>query len=194
MKNKNVYIIAGSNGAGKTTFAKTFLAEYAKCDHFVNADLIALGLSPFSPRQAAIKAGKLVLEQIKQFTDAGIDFGFETTLSGVTYLKYLQRLKQEGYTIHIFFLWIPGFELAIGRIKDRVEQGGHSVPSEDVKRRFGRSLENFWKEYRPLAEQWMLFDNSQTTPQLIARKQNANLDVLNPALLESITKKAGIPL
>ena len=192
MKNKNVYIIAGSNGSGKTTFAKTFLPEYAKCDHFVNADLIAQGLSPFSPRQAALKAGKLVLEQIKQFTDAGTDFGFETTLSGVTYLKYFQRLKQEGYIIHIFFLWIPGFELAIGRIKDRVEQGGHSVPSEDVKRRFERSLENFLKEYRPLADQWMLFDNSQTTPQLIARKQNANIDVLNSNLFESITKKAGI--
>src|SRR3989338_7947825 len=125
---KNVYIIGGPNGSGKTTFAKTFLPDYAKCDRFVNADLIAAGLSPFSPQQVAIKSGKLVLEQIKEYSDAGVDFGFESTLSGVTYLKHLKILKEKGYEIHIFFLWIPGLPLAIARVKDRVSQGGHDVP------------------------------------------------------------------
>jgi len=108
MKNhKNVYIIAGPNGSGKTTFAKEFLPNYAKCPNFVNADLIAQGLSPFSPRQAAIKAGKLVLQQIKEFADRNIDFGFETTLAGKTYLRHFQELKEKGYRLHLFFLWIP---------------------------------------------------------------------------------------
>ena len=100
MKIKNVYIIAGPNGSGKTTFAKTFLPEYAKCERFINADLIAAGLSPFSPQQVAIKSGKLVLGQIREYSESGVDFGFETTMSGVTYLKYFKMLKEKGYKIH----------------------------------------------------------------------------------------------
>lgn len=107
MKNKNAYIIAGPNGSGKTTFATKFLPEYVKCPHFVNADLIARGLSPFSPEHVAIKAGKLVLEQIRELVKKNMDFGFETTLSGKTYLKHFQSLKDNGYRLHLFFLWIP---------------------------------------------------------------------------------------
>lgn len=103
MSNKNAYIIAGPNGSGKTTFAVKFLPKYAKCSCFINADLIAQGLSPFSPGVAAIKAGKLVLEQINQFSDQGIDFSFETTLSGKLYLNLFNSLKEKGYKIHIFF-------------------------------------------------------------------------------------------
>ncbi|MFH1504969.1 MAG: zeta toxin family protein [Candidatus Omnitrophota bacterium] len=124
MRSKNVYIIAGPNGSGKTTFAKTFLPEYASCERFINADLIAAGLSPFSPQQAAVKSGKLVLGQIKEYSENVVDFGFETTMSGVTYLKHFKMLKEKGYKIHIFFLWIPGTQLAIARVKDRVTQGG----------------------------------------------------------------------
>jgi len=194
MKNRNVYIIAGPNGSGKTTFAKTFLPEYAKCDRFINADLIAAGLSPFSPQQVAIKSGKLVLEQIKEYSENGVDFGFETTLSGVTYLKYFKMLKEKGYKIHIYFLWIPGVQLAVARVKDRVAQGGHNVPVQDVKRRFGRSMKKFFVNYRLLADQWMLFNNSQPKPRIIARKQNAHIDVIDKSLFEEITKKIGVSL
>ena len=192
MKNKNVYIIAGPNGSGKTTFARTFLPEYAKCDRFINADLIATGLSPFSPQQVAIKSGKLVLEQIKEYAENGVDFGFETTMSGVTYLKYFKMLKEKGYKIHIYFLWIPSSQLAIARVKDRVAQGGHNVPVADIKRRFERSTGKFFKQYRLLADQWMLFNNEQSKPKLIARKQNAHIDVIDQCLFEKITKEIGV--
>ena len=143
MNNRNVYIIAGPNGSGKTTFAIKFLPEYVKCSNFINADLIAQGLSPFSPGAAAIKAGKLVLEQIRQFENQGVDFAFETTLSGKLYVKLFKSLKKKGYKIHLFFLWIPDAELAISRIKSRVARGGHNVPVRDVQRRFNRSISNF---------------------------------------------------
>ena len=194
MKNKNVYIIAGPNGSGKTTFAKTFLPEYAKCDRFINADLIAAGLSPFSPQQAAIKSGKLVLEQIKEYSKNGVDFGFETTMSGVTYLKYFKMLKEKDYKINVFFLWIPSSRLAIARVKDRVAQGGHNVPVKDIKRRFERSTEKFFKQYRLLADRWILFNNAERKPKIIAKKQNEHIDIVDDDLFEDIIKKLGVKL
>ena len=116
MKNRNVYIIAGPNGSGKTTFAKKFLPDYVKCPNFVNADLIAQGLSPFSPRSAAMKAGKLVLQQIHGFTNSGVDFAFESTLAGKSYVNLFKDLNRKGCKLHLFFLWIPDPELAIARI------------------------------------------------------------------------------
>jgi predicted ABC-type ATPase len=194
MKNKNVYIIAGSNGSGKTTFARTFLPEYAKCDRFINADLIATGLSPFFPEQAAIKSGKLVLGQIKEYSESGVDFGFETTMSGVTYLKYFKMLKNKGYKIHIFFLWIPSSQLAIARVKDRVAQGGHNVPVQDIKRRFERSTEKFFNQYRSLADKWILFNNAESKPKIVAKKENAHIDIVDQCLFEKITRKIGVKL
>ena len=144
MKNKAVYIIAGPNGSGKTTFAQLFLPDYVQCPNFVNADLIAKGLAPFGPPAAAIKAGKLVLQQIHDYARRGADFAFETTLSGKSYASLLTELKSKGYALHLFFLWIPSPELAIARIKDRVAEGGHNVPVEDVRRRFIRGIHNFF--------------------------------------------------
>ena len=113
MKNRNVYVIAGPNGSGKTTFAREFLPDFANCPNFVNADLIAQGLAPFEPRSAAIKAGRLVLQQIDDYANRGTDFAFETTLSGKSYAKLLHVLRAKGYAIHLFSLWIPSPELAI---------------------------------------------------------------------------------
>lgn len=192
MRNKNVYIIAGPNGSGKTTFATTFLPEYARCGHFINADLIALGLSPFSPQQVAIKSGKLVLEQIKKYSKNGLDFGFETTMAGVTHLKHFKLLKEKGYKVCVFFLWIPSSQLAVERVKDRVAQGGHNVPTKDIKRRFERSISNFFKQYRLLTDKWILFDNAEAKPKIIARKNNSNTEIINRNLFESITEKAGV--
>lgn len=177
--NKNVYVVAGPNGAGKTTFAREFLPNYAKCPNFVNADLIAMGLSPFSPRSAAIKAGRLVLSRVKEFSKSGADFGFETTLLGKTHLRQFRRLEAEGYRIHIFFLWVPGAELSLLRIKNRVADGGHNVPVADVTRRFNRSLGNFFHVYQPFTHSWMLFDNSGAIPVLAAKGANGSVVVEN---------------
>ena len=188
MKSKNVYIIAGPNGSGKTTFAREFLPDFANCPNFVNADLIAQGLAPFEPRSAAIKAGRLVLQQIDDYANRGTDFAFETTLSGKSYAKLLHVLRAKGYAIHLFSLWIPSPELAIARIKDRVAEGGHNVPSEDVRRRFYRGVNNFFKLYRPLLNSWMLFNNSESKPLLIAKGINGHIEIINKQLFELIAE------
>lgn len=188
MKNKNAYIIAGPNGSGKTTFATMFLPDYVKCPNFVNADFIAQGLAPFEPRSAAIKAGKLVLQQIHEFAGRSVDFAFETTLSGKSYVNLFSELKVKGYALHLFFLWIPSPELAIARIKERVTEGGHNVPVEDVRRRFGRGISNFFNLYEPLLDSWMLFDNSKAKPVLIAKRRNGYREVLDEKLFALIQK------
>jgi predicted ABC-type ATPase len=187
---KNNYIIAGPNGSGKTTFAILFLPDYVNCPNFVNADLIAQGLAPFEPRAAAIKAGKLVLQQIHEYARRGVDFAFETTLSGKSYARLLSELKSKGYALHLFFLWIPSPELATARIKDRVAEGGHHVPAEDVRWRFVRSIRNFFKLYEPMLDSWMLFDNSKAKPLLIAKRRNGHREVIDKKLFEKIQKAA----
>lgn len=191
MKTKNVYIIAGPNGSGKTTFAKKFLPDYAKCPNFINADLIAQGLSPFSPSTAAIRAGRLVLEQIHSLAGKNSDFAFETTLSGKSYISFLKELKEIGYSINIFFLWIPNAELALSRIKDRVTTGGHDVPAVDVRRRFYRGIYNFIHYYKPLADTWLLFNNADSTPKLIARERNGQVDVVDNEMFDKMIKQRG---
>jgi len=188
MSNKNVYIIAGPNGSGKTTFAKKFLPEYAQCPNFVNADLIAQGLSPFSPGSVSIKAGKLVLTQIYEFAKKKFNFGFETTLSGKSYVRLLKKLKEDGYKIHLFFLWIPGYQLAIERIKERVLEGGHDVPATDVRRRFNRSIANFFELYQPLLDSWMLFNNAGIIPALIAQSVDGKLAILDERTFSGIAE------
>ena len=188
MAKQSVYIIAGPNGSGKTTFARSFLPNYVNCPNFVNADLIALGLAPFEPRAAAIKAGKLVLQQIHEHMQRSVDFAFETTLSGKSYATLLSELKKKGYGIHLFFLWIPSPELAIARIKDRVTEGGHNVPAEDVRRRFIRGIHNFFSLYEPLVDSWMLFDNSKAKPVLIAKRKNGHIEAIDEDLFTIIKK------
>ncbi len=186
MTKKNVYIIAGPNGAGKTTFADQFLTEYINCTHFINADLIAKGLSPYAPEKASIKAGKLVLEQIDKLSAKGADFSFESTLSGKAYASLLRELKENGYRLHLFFLWIPDSKLAIARVKQRVAEGGHNIPQADVVRRFGRSITNFFTIYRSLVDSWMIFDNSNIKPVLIAKETNNKTLVIKAELYEKI--------
>lgn len=187
-KTKNVYIIAGPNGAGKTTFANKFLPDYARCPNFVNADMIAQGLAPFSSQTAAMKAGRLVLEQIENFKSKGLDFAFETTLSGKSYAALLKNLKENNYHLHLFFLWIPSPDLALARIKDRVADGGHDVPEADVKRRFYRGIKNLFTIYRPLLNLWILFDNSREIPKLIAKEINGQLEVKDQLSFDTIQK------
>jgi predicted ABC-type ATPase len=155
-------VIAGPNGAGKTTFAKEFLPKFAYCSKFVNVDLIAAGLAPFEPQKAAIKAGKLMLEEIKSLVRSKESFGFETTLSGISYAQLFKKLKRKGYKIHLIFLWLPSADMAVQRVKDRVRQGGHNVPESDIRRRFERGVRNLVKSYMSQSETWLVLDNSST--------------------------------
>lgn len=179
-----LYIIAGPNGAGKTTFAREFLPHYARCSNFVNADLIASGLSPFSPSNVHIKAGKLLLAGIDDFIAQKADFAFETTLAGRTYVNLIKEARSKGYCIHVFFLWIPDMVLAKERIKQRVRQGGHHVPDADVKRRLDRSLKNFFDLYLPLVDTWDIFDNSGMAPVWIVKFNDKRLHIIDKALYQ----------
>lgn len=187
-----LYIIAGPNGAGKTTFVLRFLPFYADCINFVNADLIASGLSPFSPEIAAIKAGKLMLDEIDVFRRQRADFAFETTLSGKTYVTLLKEMRKAGYEVHIYFLWLRSIDLALKRVAERVAAGGHDVPAPTVLRRFERGLHNLFHLYRDLADSWILFDNSGEEPRIIAKQTNRVLKVFDGKLLIEIKKAAGI--
>lgn len=181
------YIIAGPNGSGKTTFAREFLPHYAQCLDFVNADLIAGGLSPFDPTRAAIHAGRIMLEEIRSLSGNRKDFGFETTFSGRTQADLLRRLKKQGYHIHVFFLWLPNVKLALERIRSRVDEGGHDIPEVTVRRRFARSLSNFLKLYRPLADSWAIFDNASDIPALIAFEESGKHRVLDSGKYVMVT-------
>jgi len=187
-KDPNLYIIAGSNGAGKTTFARKFLPDYVKCLEFINADLIAGGLSPFVPERAAIRAGRIMTEQIRSLSVQRRDFGFETTLSGKAYIKLFKELKGKGYRIHLFFLWIASADLGIERIAERVRQGGHYIPDAVVRRRFAKGLTNFVKLYRPILDSWYIFDNSMATPKLIAFEKTGSREILNHEVFSKIFK------
>lgn len=174
----NVYIIAGPNGAGKTTFAREFLPRYADCKNFVNADLIAQGVSPFSPEAAAFRAGKLMRIEIDHFVQRNLDFGFETTLSGRSLLKSIGHIRSRGYAVHFYYLWLSDVELALDRIRERVLSGGHDVPEAVVRRRFHRSIVNFLEGYRTFADSWMLFDNSGETPAVMASDLHGKLSIM----------------
>jgi predicted ABC-type ATPase len=179
----NVYIVAGPNGAGKSTFAQRFLPDYADCREFVNADLIAAGLSPFNPESLAIEAGRLMLARIETLAQARVDFGFETTLAGRSQLTLLTRLRAEGYRTHLFFLWLPTLGLALERVQDRVLAGGHFVPEETVRRRLTRGLSNFFHLYQPVLDTYLIFDNSGDSPRLVALR----LDEHQPIVLDPET-------
>jgi predicted ABC-type ATPase len=162
-------VIAGPNGAGKTTFAREYLPHVAGVVQFVNADLIAQGLSPLDPQLAALAAGRLLLQEVNRLAAARADFAFESTLSGLTYAQQLRLWKTNGYRIEIAYLRLRSPQLALRRISARVRQGGHNVPRTDVLRRFARGWENFLHMYRPLADEWTIYDNSGESPQLIER-------------------------
>ena len=187
----SIYIIAGPNGVGKTTFAREFLPNYANCRNFINADLIAQGIAPFSPETAAFHAGKLMLTEIDLLAQRGADFGFETTLSGRSYLRLIGRLKNQGYAVHFFFLWLSSVDLALSRIKGRVSEGGHDVPEADVRRRFDRSIKNFLVLYRALADSWFLFDNSLRTPSVIALEEQGRLRIMKPDAYDTLVAQYG---
>jgi predicted ABC-type ATPase len=189
----DLYIIAGPNGVGKTTFAREFLPNYTDCKNFINADLIAQGVAPFSPEAVAFHAGRLMLEEINLHVKRDEDFGFETTLSGRSHLGLIRRLKKRGYKVHFFFLMVPTVDLALTRVRGRVLEGGHNIPEPIVRRRFDRSLHNFLGYYRQLGDSWILFDNSRATPTVVAFEKQGKTLIMNRELYETLINRYGKP-
>ncbi|NDC61970.1 MAG: Zeta toxin family protein [Betaproteobacteria bacterium] len=164
---KKIIIIAGPNGAGKTTFARDFLPAEAQTLRFINADLIAAGLAPFNPESASFKAGRLMLEEIDECVAAGHSFAFETTLSGLVYVKKIAIWQQLGYQVKLWFLSLPNEDVAVSRVASRVLQGGHHIPEDVIRRRFKTGWVNFQERYRKAVDSWALFDSYHRPPQLI---------------------------
>ena len=187
----NVYIIAGPNGAGKTTFAREFLPLYADCKNFINADLIAQGMSPFSPESAAFHAGRLMLGEIDHLSKRAVDFGFETTLSGHAHLHLIRRLRDRGYKVHFFYLWVPNVEFAVSRVRERVLKGGHDVPETVILRRFERSIRNFMERYRPLGEAWTIFNNTGNRPKIIAFEFSGKVTIIDQERYAELSNRYG---
>lgn len=163
-----LYIIAGCNGAGKTTASYAVLPGVLECREFVNADEIAKGLSPFNPSSVAIEAGRLMLRRIGELLTAGVSFSVETTLSTRTYINLIQQAQDHGYVVSLIYFWLNSPELAIERVKQRVANGGHDVPAAIVRRRYRSGLENFFHIYMPCVDYWMLADNSSTPRVIVA--------------------------
>jgi predicted ABC-type ATPase len=163
-----LYIIAGCNGAGKTTASNTILPEVLNCKEFVNADNIAAGLSPFDVEKYAVEAGRLMLKRIDQLMAEKVDFAIETTLSSKTYRATIKEAQKNGYNIFLCFFWLSSVRLATQRVRKRVAMGGHNIPAATIKRRYYRGLINFIKIYSGLADAWVVYDNSRETSTLVA--------------------------
>jgi predicted ABC-type ATPase len=185
----NVVILAGPNGAGKTSAAPTLLRDELRVAEFVNADVIARGLSGFSASAAAVEAGRIMLRRLDELAATGHDFGFETTLSGNAFLSAIERWRLAGYTIRIVYLWLDTAEMAISRVHKRASQGGHTVPDDVVRRRYERGLANFMHRYRDAADRWHLYDNADPLDRrAVARGSVGVVEVIDPERWEEFQK------
>lgn len=172
MPEKKIIIIAGPNGAGKSTFANEFLPQEAECFNFINADLIAQGLSPFHPDHAAIRAGRIMLKEMKSYIEKNESFAFETTLSGKLYASKIPNWQSLGYLVKLMYLSLPSANIAVARVAARVAQGGHDIPEPVIRRRFVKSNSNFKTLYKPLVNSWILYDSSHTNPLILDEGEN----------------------
>ena len=165
----NLYVIAGCNGAGKTTASYAVLPEMLECKEFVNADEIAKGLSPFNPGSVAIEAGRLMLRRIHELIDHGVDFAFETTLATRSYASLIRTAQSKGYYVSLVYFWLNSPELAVGRVQMRVEAGGHNIDQKVVRRRYRSGIKNLFDIYIPVCDYWILLDNSRPPSKVIAK-------------------------
>ena len=184
------FIIAGPNGAGKTTFALRYLPQIAGCRNFVNADLIAYGISPFDSLSAQYEAGRIFLREIYANIDKQVDFAFETTLAGRSHINLLKKLRQDGWQIVLFFLWIPDAAFSKSRIRERVKHGGHNIPDDAIYRRFPRVMQNFIKIYIPLCDKVICYDNSRPDPVPVFRQDNKGKHILNQDIYANILRQS----
>ena len=187
--NKNVYIVAGCNGAGKTTASFTVLPEMLNCREFVNADEIARGLSPFQPEKAAIEAGRIMLDRIKRLLNENQSFAFETTLATKIYKNIILKAQAAGYTVVLLFFWLQTVELAKKRVQNRVLEGGQGIEPEIIERRYVSGIRNLFDMYLPIADEVLIFDNSEGKHELIAEKSgNSNVISMNSQKYNDLLK------
>lgn len=174
---KHLYIIAGCNGAGKTTASFTILPEILNCKEFINADEIAKGLSPFQPETVAIESGRIMLSRINELLAQGKSFAFETTLATKSYAGKIKQAQSNGYQVTLLFFWLKSVNLAKARVQERVLEGGHNIPEDVIERRYSLGIQNLFKIYSPIVDNVFIFDNTDGEPELIAEKEK-NMEVI----------------
>jgi predicted ABC-type ATPase len=184
------WIIAGPNGAGKTTFALEYLPQVAQCSRFINADLIAAGLSPLAPERELLAASRLFLSEIEAVITQREDFAFETTLAGRSYLKLVRRLRAEGWRTELIYLALPSMEMSRLRVAERVAHGGHTIPTADIERRFARSLGNLLNVFSTEVDACRCFMNSSAVPELVFEQQGDVRNVVHAQHHEHLLKEA----
>lgn len=187
MNDKNLFIIAGCNGAGKTTASFTILPEIINCKEFVNADEIAKGLSPFQPEKVAFESGRIMLNRINDLLKESESFAFETTLSTRSYKNKIKTAREKGFTITLLFFWLQNVELAKERVKIRVSEGGHNIEPEIIERRYLNGIKNLFEIYIPIVDGLLIFDNSEGKHELLAMKTiDGQLKIINKSKFEKL--------
>ena len=187
--NKNLYIISGCNGAGKTTASYTVLPEILDCREFVNADEIARGLSPFNPESMAIEAGRLMLKRIEELLSRNETFSIETTLATKSYLNLVRRAQSKGYRVNVVFFWLRTPELAVQRVAERVQHGGHNIPENIIRRRYVAGINNLFRLFIPEVDYWGIFDNSeQPRIKISSGSKGKGIDIFNEELYKKINE------
>lgn len=186
------WIIAGPNGSGKTTFALEYLPQVAQCSRFVNADLIAAGLSPLAPERELLAASRLFLHEVETCIGQCEDFAFETTLAGRSYLKLISRLQADGWRVELIYLALPSMEMSKLRVAERVAHGGHNIPAADIERRFARSLGNLLNTFSAEVDACRCFMNSDATPELVFEQQGEVRSVVHTQFYQHLLKEAAL--
>ncbi len=187
----DLYIIAGCNGAGKTTASYTVLPEILNCKEFVNADNIAAGISPFNPESVAIEAGRIMLKRINELLEERVDFAFETTLSTRSYVSFVKKAQQAGYKVTLLYFWLDSPQTAYNRVAKRVSEGGHNIPLDVIERRYYRGIKNLIGLYTPICDIWYVMNNISAPSEIVAQGTNQfggviiNNDIWETVLMQS---------
>lgn len=184
-----LFIIAGCNGAGKTTASYSILPEMLDCREFVNADEIAKGLSPFNPESVAIDAGRLMLQRMYDLLSMDEDFAFETTLASRSYVKFIEQAQSKDYFVSLLFFWLPTPEQAIERVATRVNEGGHNIPSDTIRRRYFSGIRNLMALYTPICNYWVIYDNSSADMKIrivASGGLNTTTEIIDPLSYQTI--------
>jgi len=191
MQHPNLYIIAGPNGAGKTTASFSLLPDVLHCLNFVNADEIARGLSPFASESVAFQAGRIMLQRIDELLPQKVDFAIETTLATRSYVHLVHRAQNLGYKVHLIYFYLENEEQAIQRVAQRVSNGGHNIPEQDIRRRFKRGIYNLLNLYIPICDSVLIYNNVMTPAKLVARKitQQDDIEAVEPDMWNQLIQK-----
>lgn len=185
-QSRTISVIAGPNGAGKSTFVENYLNRYIDCDEFLNADLIARGLSPFAPERQTLRASEIFLQRLDELESGKTSFALETTLAGRGYRRRIPRWKELGFRVNLFFIWLPSEEMAIHRVASRVAQGGHNIAIPDIRRRYDRGLRNLTTIYLPIVDEAWVLNGAVTPPEVVWRRLGVDEWVGNPGVWQLI--------